>query len=494
MNRLAAIITSFAVQLIITSCTGYGIIYDDKHLDISEDEQLCLEQPTSRCLLTTAAAISTSMSDSVTQAEALNILATSHYQLGQQTAALEHITAMPVLALQFNSLFELLQIAKKQHKNTAPLLKFADGLANNARRNNNQIAALLLRAILAFETDKPQSAQHYLTQSQALMANFKLTQDKPLDLQFFKKILPSLLQFKAFNTINALIEFQAKPVSQMLAQLEYSILLNGKNPKQAKRQFDSILQHWTPINDKAQDQLALGALIRALVRFNRLETAQQMLAKQQPFVFRATLRSIIINQLAKMKRSTQAKQALTVLLRDIRHFSTNTRTIKSQQALQDQFDLNTLRAQAIADVALALANDAKLAQAVYLAEQIQPLMGHIQGYSLTKIALLYAQQGDINSALLTMESIHRGINRAACLAQISAIVAKTADIDRAIAIANRIKRQSWRDIALSEISIAHARKNNINAAMAALTEIQRSYSSVYAMAKIAQILQTNKSD
>ncbi len=494
MNRLAAIITAFAVQLIITSCTGYGIIYDDKHLDISEDEQLCLKQPTSECLLTTATAISNNMSDSVAQAEALNVLAASHYQLGQQAAALQHITDIPILALQFNSLFELLRIAKKQHKNTAPLLKFADGLTNNAQQSNNQIAALLLRAILAFEASKPQRAQHYLTQAKALMADFKFKQDKPLNLQFFKKILPSLLQFKAFSTINALIEFQVKPASRMLAQLEYIILLNDKSPEQARRQFNQIRLHWPPINDKSQSQLALSALIRALVRFNSLKTAQQKLAEQQSFVFRATLRSIIINQLAKMKRTTHAKQALTVLLRDIRHFAANNRGIKTQQTLQDNFELNTLRAQAIADVALALANDAKLAQAVYLAEQIQPLMGHIQGYSLTKIALIYAQQGDINSALLTMESIHRSINRAACLAQISAIVAKTADIDRAIAIANRIERQSWRDIALSEISIAHARQNNITASMTALNEIQRSYSSVYAMAKIAQILRINKTD
>jgi hypothetical protein len=133
-----------------------------------------------------------------------------------------------------------------------------------------------------------------------------------------------------------------------------------------------------------------------------------------------------------------------------------------------------------------LAKSGKIADAVHFAEQIQVLMAHIQGYTLTKLALIYARQGQFNAALLTMESIYRPINRAACLSQISALVAESGDIPRAIVIASRINWQSWRDIAFSEISIAQAKQNNIKTAMKTLEKIQRSYSSVYAMAEIAR--------
>ncbi|VAX00241.1 hypothetical protein MNBD_GAMMA22-73 [hydrothermal vent metagenome] len=490
MNKFTAIITSFAVQIIITSCTGYGIIYDDKHLEVSTDEQQCLDQPNTDCLLNSARAISTSMSDAVAQSEALNVLAKTQYQLGRHATALELIAAMPILALKFNSLFELTQITKTHNNSTAPLLKFADSLIDNSQAARDKIPALLLRAVLAYKNQNLKTAQHYLAQARAYMENTRLKQHKALNLPFFSKILPTLMELKAFNTINSIIVFQTTPAKQMLAQLKFLVLLHKKQPKQAKLQLGEILIRWPKLSDKSQRLRVLAAVIQTLVRFDRLDEANQILDEQDSFIVRTTLRSIIIQQLANMGQIAQAKHALTRQLRDIRHYSIPKQTEQKSQALRDNFELNKLRAQAIADVALALANGTKMIQAVYLAEQIQPLMGHIQGYSLTKIALMYAQQGDINSALLTMESIHRGVNRAACLAQISAVVAKAGDIPRAKIIAARVDRQSWRDIALSEISISLAQKNTITAAMTVLNEIQRSYSSVYAMAKIALVLQT----
>jgi len=503
------------VQLLITSCTGYGLIYDDKRLAADDEskqhEQECLDNPTSACMLQSAVAISAVITDEVTQSEAWNVLAIAYFELGDRTASLNAIEQIPILALQFNTLYELSQRAKLQHKSAADFLTLADTITVDLEQANDKLAALLFNSILAFEHQQSRDAIRrldqaivYAKQHSNLSSNESFVQNSNIiDVGFFKMILPQLLQFAPEEAINALIAAHAERYLQIAAEVEYIVLLKHQQPKLARQRLNSLLLEWQNLTEK-QQQLATAALVKVLVVFNRLNHAKEIQRQAADLKSRIIISSIIIQQLASQATLAtdnhssikNAKRQLVELLQQVRGFSepdstvimkltANQQQAAKQQFLQDKFTLDNLRAQAIADVALGLSNTNKMREAVHLAEQIQIRMGHIQGYTLTKLALQYARQGEFNNALLTMESIHRSVNRAACLAQISAEVVKSGDLQRALVIAERIDRQSWRDIAFSDISIWQARHDNIPAAIKTLDSIQRSYSAVYVMSQIA---------
>ncbi|MFV1985360.1 MAG: hypothetical protein ACC657_17565, partial [Thiohalomonadales bacterium] len=321
-------------------------------------------------------------------------------------------------------------------------------------------------------------------------------QSNVIDSGFFEKILPKLMLFDTTEAINELITLQTVPSQHISVLVEYTVLLKETNHIQATLQQQQILTKWHKLEQK-QQELAQASIIKLLVNFNYLKQAREIRQQQSEIISKVTLSAVIIQQLAADANISKAKLELVQLLQNIRlhpkpEISPDELPAIRQQAAQDEFILDNLRAQAIADVALALSEQNKMSEAVHFAEQIQLRMGHIQGYTLTKLAKKYATRGDINTALLTMESIHRPVNRAASLAQISAEVAKKGDLERAIIIASRINRQSWRDIAFSEISIAQAKQKDINTAMKTLNSIQRSYSAVYAMTEIARTLQARQ--
>jgi len=490
--RLTAISSSLIVQLITSGCTGYGLIYDDKRLETNEYEENCLSEPNTSCLLQSAHIITTEMSDEIAQSEALAVLAKNHFELGDSQAALNTVVTIPIIALQFNVLFELSAFATHQSKAADELLAFADKTISNIQASNDKLPALILGAILSFVAKKPKQAKLQLNQAISLAMELSGKKRKILGLRFFRKILPKLMQFDTSNAITKLISLHTEPSQRLNAQVEYLVQLKEINRVQAEKQIDGIMLQWSILNDQQQRNLAQASIVKLLVNFNKLKQAQKIKKQQTNLVSRITISAVITQQLAEHGKLDIAKKELLWLLQEIRQQPKPSVAKSKQQIAQDKFTLDTLRAQAIADLALALSKNNKMTEAVHFAEQIQPLMGHIQGYTLTQLAMSFADISDINAALLTMESIHRPVNRAACLAQISAHVAKYAananDIQRAITIATRVNRQSWRDIANSEISIAQAELNDINAAMKTLKTIQRSYSAVYAMSRIARTL------
>jgi len=502
--KLLQFVPVIIIQLAITSCTGYGLIYDDKRYygdhDTSEYEQDCLNQPTSECLLTSALTISSTMSDVVAQSEAFTVIAKTQFELGKNQAMLHTITKIPVLAMQYSALFELTQLAKEQLNVTNDLLTLANTITLKIEQPADKVATLLMSSILSFENQKPQLANEQLQQAIMFLKRSVVKNKNSVNIRFFTTLLPQLVQFASSNAINELIALQVIPSQNISALVEYTVLLKNNHSKYAGQLLESIMMKWQNLHDKKQQQLAQASIIRLLVAFNKQKLVTEILQQQSGLVARTTVRAVIIQQLAKQANIKHAKHELVLLLRDMRlnpqpALAKNTIASIKQQFAQNNFTLDNLRAQAIADIALALAEANKLTEAVHFAEQIQPIMGHIQGYTLTKLALKYAKLGNINAALLTMESIHRPVNRAACLAQISAELAKNANtdkLDRAIIIAARVNRQSWRDIANSEISITQAQHHDIKVAMDTLQNIQRSFSAVYAMARIARTLQASQ--
>ncbi len=486
------------VQLLLVSCTGYGVVYDDKRqyddLDSSEYEQNCLKQPTSDCLLTSALTISSTMSDKVAQSEALTVVAKTYFELGNQAVTLKTVADIPVLTMQFSALFQLTALARSQQKSAADFLTLANSITATIEQPKHKLAALLLNAILSFKNQDPQRGTRKLKQALRFANVISATHDNILDLALFTNLLPILLQFDTFDAINQLISLQTTASRQFSARVEYALLLKKQyKPTLAQQQLSQLLNQWPALSTE-QQKLAQASIVKLYVSFDKLAQATAI-REQQTQIAGFTTAAVIISQLTSDGKIKQAKQELVGLLQAIRLYepevrsgskSIRAKTAKAQAYNQDNFIMDNLRAQAIADLALALSRADRLTEAVYFAEQIQVLMGHIQGYTLTKLALLYARRADINNALLTMESIHRPVNRAACLAQISAVVAKSGDLKRAIIIANRVNRQSWRDIALSDISIAQARQQQLTAAMKTLDSIQRSYSAVYAMSEIAR--------
>lgn len=510
MIRPVLSITLLAVQLIITSCTGYGLIYDDVYLETDENEQNCLKQPDSNCLLELATSIAATMSEPMAQAETLAILAKTHFELGNQQAALDNMADMEILALQFNSLFELSALARNQDKPTTALFAFAELITPDITGINNKhpadkLAALLLGAILYFEDQQPQAANLKLKQAIKLARQSVNNKTNNIDPRFFRKLLPKLIQFKASNTIKTLIATQADPANQISAQASYLLGLEQANvsPPESERSLESLallLSKWHNLQDSKQKRLAQASIVKLLIGFNRLKHVNAIRQTQTDIVAKIAISALIVQQLTAAPTNAQkitiAKRELVRLLKDIRQQKHLTpHKLNPKKVNQTNFMLDSLRAQAIADLALGLSKINKMSEAVRFAEQIQVRMAHIQGYTLTRLAMLYVNHKDINAALLTMESIDRPVNRAACLAQISAEVAKygnKSDLARAITIANRIDRQSWRDIAYSEISIAQTQLNDISSAMITLETIQRSYSAVYAMTGIARTLQASK--
>ncbi|MFV2060136.1 MAG: hypothetical protein ACC653_05590 [Gammaproteobacteria bacterium] len=497
MTRRFHILLVLIIQLIITSCSGYGLIYDDLRLETLELEQQCLKQPDSECLLATASAITATMSDDVAHAEALTVIAKTRFQTNDIQAALNTIRDIRLVVLQFNALFELSEIAKQQQLSNRELLTLANRITSEIEQSADKIAALILNAILHYDNQQPELAKQLIQQAIVLATT---DPKKSIDRHFYNRVLPKIMQFETVSVIKALIALQASPALQLSAQAEYSILLKDQNAELARQLFEQVLATWHNMKDPQQHKQAQAAIVKMLVHFDELKQARNIRQQQPDVIAKVRASSVIIQHLtinASEQNITEAKQELVWLLQNVRQrpipdIPVNALPRVKQQAAQADFDLASLRAQAIADVALGLAKMNKLKEAVHFAEQIQTIMGHIQGYTLTKLAIRYAQQDDINSALLTMESIHRPVNRAACLAEISAQVAKLGDLNRAIAIASRINRRSWRDIAYSEISILQARQNELGDAIKTLESIQRSYSAVYAMTGIARTLQASQ--
>jgi len=500
VTRQIHIIFVLIAQLLLISCTGYGLFYDDVRLETSELEQICLQQPNSKCLLQSASAITANMSEDVSHAEALIVIAKTQYRLENNQAALNTIGEIRILVMQFNGLFELSQLAKAQQQSSRNIIILANSIIDDIQQPRDKMAALILGSILLSDNQQTDLAKIQLQKAVLLAKNNASHSTNNIDIRFFSRILPKLLQSNNTEVIEQLIDLQAKPSQQIIARAKFCILLKDHNPTLAKQQFKQLLKKWSQLANKQQTKTARAAIINALVAFDKLKQAYEIRQQQTDNISKIGISSVIIQQLtadANEQNITQAKQELVWLLRQVRQHPRPTIPVNAlpqikQQAAQDDFDLANLRAQAIADVALGLAAINQLTEAVYFAEQIQHAMGHIQGYTLTKLAKQYARQGDINTALLTMESIYRPVNRAACLTEISAQLAKNGDLNRAIIIAARINRRSWRDIANSEISILQARQNDIKTAMKTLNTIQRSYSAVYAMSEIAGTLQAQQ--
>jgi tetratricopeptide (TPR) repeat protein len=467
---------------------------------MSENEQNCLNYPDSLCLLESASAITASMSDNVAHAEASAVIAKGQFELGNNKAMLDTISDIRILVLQFNALFEQNQIAQRLQQPTTDLLALATAITNDIQQQDDKVAALLLISILYYENQQSDIAEQHLQQGITLAIDSTAQGKTSVDIQFFNRILPKLMKFTNSNTIKELIALQTNPALQITAQANYIILLQKNNPVQAEQLIEPLLTRWHSLKDAQQHKIAQTAIIKLLINFDRLKQARQLRRQQTDIIAKVSVGSMIIQQLTidtNEHNIIEAKQELVRLLQDVRLFAVPDIPVNAlphikQQATQDDFNLASLRAQAIADVALGLAELGQLKEAVHFAVQIQHIMGHIQGYTLTKLAKQYAQQNDINNALLTMESIHRPVNRAACLAEISAQVAKNGDLNRAIAIASRINRRSWHDIAFSEISILQAKQNDIQTSMKTLDSIQRSYSTVYAMTEIALTLHANQ--